>query len=230
VIRDLTELTRAEILLVAGMQHTAFERAMVVADRCQVEGQTLVALLALHLCARTGPSAEISDRVSAVSRSADFHLARIYRDHAQAAEVGDGKRVGQIAAEYDDLGLRWLAGETAARSLALAGSVRTARWAIRSRRIIDQLDAVGDLALPAWWRAGLDQIAPLTQREREIAELAALGRSSPQIASQLHLSPRTIENHLQHSYRKLGVTRRQELARALGSGPAQLAAPMHPLG
>jgi DNA-binding NarL/FixJ family response regulator len=45
--------------------------------------------------------------------------------------------------------------------------------------------------------------------------LAARGLTSHQIASQLLLSVRTVEHHLQHAYEKLGITRRQQLADAL---------------
>ena len=56
---------------------------------------------------------------------------------------------------------------------------------------------------------------PLTAREREICTLAAAGVSSPEIAEKLYLSVRTVNNHLQRAYTKLGVTNRRELASAL---------------
>jgi len=57
--------------------------------------------------------------------------------------------------------------------------------------------------------------AALTPREREIALLAAAGSSSREIADRLVVSVRTVDNHLQNAYLKLGVTRRQDLARVL---------------
>jgi DNA-binding CsgD family transcriptional regulator/tetratricopeptide (TPR) repeat protein len=51
----------------------------------------------------------------------------------------------------------------------------------------------------------------LTPREREIAELASTGASSRSIALRLTLSERTVENHLQHVYAKLGLHGRAEL-------------------
>jgi DNA-binding CsgD family transcriptional regulator len=55
----------------------------------------------------------------------------------------------------------------------------------------------------------------LTKREREIVGLAAAGASSNAIASRLFLSVRTVNNHLQRAYIKLGVTSRSELRVAL---------------
>jgi DNA-binding CsgD family transcriptional regulator len=56
----------------------------------------------------------------------------------------------------------------------------------------------------------------LTKREREIAVLAAAGKSSKQIAEGMYVSPRTVESHLYRVYVKLGVTDRAGLAAALG--------------
>ena len=48
-------------------------------------------------------------------------------------------------------------------------------------------------------------VVPLTARERDIATLAAQGESSKEIAERLFLSVRTVNNHLQNVYSKLGV-------------------------
>lgn len=53
--------------------------------------------------------------------------------------------------------------------------------------------------------------AGLTRREREIAELAAAGLSSPAIAARLTISVRTVESHLYSCYTKLGLRSRAEL-------------------
>jgi DNA-binding CsgD family transcriptional regulator len=55
----------------------------------------------------------------------------------------------------------------------------------------------------------------LTEREREIAELAAEGKRSREIADQLFLSPRTVEAHLARVYRKLEVSSRAALTAVL---------------
>jgi DNA-binding CsgD family transcriptional regulator len=64
--------------------------------------------------------------------------------------------------------------------------------------------------------AGLGGADPLTRRELEIAELAAAGRTSKEIAASLFLSARTVESHLLRVYAKLGVRTRAELSSVLG--------------
>ena len=60
-----------------------------------------------------------------------------------------------------------------------------------------------------------DEVVPLTRRERELALLAADGLSTKEIAERLVLSDRTVQNHLNHAYEKLGVSGRRELRKAL---------------
>jgi DNA-binding CsgD family transcriptional regulator len=55
----------------------------------------------------------------------------------------------------------------------------------------------------------------LTPHELRIAILAAEGKTNREIAVQLFLSPKTIEWHLGHVYRKLAIRSRSKLARAL---------------
>jgi DNA-binding CsgD family transcriptional regulator len=49
--------------------------------------------------------------------------------------------------------------------------------------------------------------------------LAATGMASKAIAQRLYLSVRTVDNHLQHAYAKLGVTGRAGLTQALRGTP-----------
>ncbi|MFD9223707.1 LuxR C-terminal-related transcriptional regulator [Streptomyces sp. NPDC060064] len=52
----------------------------------------------------------------------------------------------------------------------------------------------------------------LSPREEEVAELAGAGLSNREIAATLHLSPRTVEQHVARALRKLGAVSRQDLA------------------
>ena len=55
----------------------------------------------------------------------------------------------------------------------------------------------------------------LTAQQMQIATMVAEGTTNKSIATSLFLSPKTIEAHLGHVYRKLGVSNRTQLARAL---------------
>ena len=52
----------------------------------------------------------------------------------------------------------------------------------------------------------------LTRAERYVAELVSLGASNPEIACTLGLSRHTVESHLKHTFVKLGLTSRVQLA------------------
>jgi DNA-binding CsgD family transcriptional regulator len=58
-------------------------------------------------------------------------------------------------------------------------------------------------------------LTALTARELEIAGLVVDRKTNPEIAAQLFLSPKTVETHLHNIFRKIGVTSRVELARAV---------------
>jgi two-component system response regulator NreC len=59
----------------------------------------------------------------------------------------------------------------------------------------------------------------LSEREREVLRLIALGHTNAEIASQLYLSIRTVESHRAHVQQKLRLSSRAELVRfALENG------------
>jgi DNA-binding CsgD family transcriptional regulator len=55
----------------------------------------------------------------------------------------------------------------------------------------------------------------LTASELRVARLAAEGKTNRQIAQSLFITTKTASAHLSRVYRKLGVTRRNQLAEAL---------------
>jgi len=63
-------------------------------------------------------------------------------------------------------------------------------------------------------------LADLTDRELEVLDLAAAGRTNQAIARALDVSPRTVAKHLEHAYRKLGVTSRAAAAARAAAGAA----------
>ena len=54
-------------------------------------------------------------------------------------------------------------------------------------------------------------IEALSQREREVARLAAEGLTAREIGDRLFIGERTVETHLAHAYAKLGISSRLEL-------------------
>ena len=75
---------------------------------------------------------------------------------------------------------------------------------------------------PARQKGPRHPLDPLTERERDVARQAVQGMSSRAIALRLCISERTVENHLQKAYAKLGVHSRAELI-ALVAGTHALA-------
>ncbi|GGW60303.1 hypothetical protein GCM10010503_42000 [Streptomyces lucensis JCM 4490] len=91
-----------------------------------------------------------------------------------------------------------------AHRLAVAGGARL--LVDLAELIRPQVMAAGPTpAVPA-------QLAELTARELEVAELVARGLSNQDIAARLHLSRRTVETHLSSVYRKASVPSRAALA------------------
>lgn len=65
--------------------------------------------------------------------------------------------------------------------------------------------------------AGVEGLQELSDREREISRLVADGAPNKRIASALHLSEKTVANHLTNIYGKLGLRGRTELATLVAS-------------
>ncbi|RIQ23130.1 response regulator transcription factor, partial [Jiangella rhizosphaerae] len=72
------------------------------------------------------------------------------------------------------------------------------------------------LSVPARHRGGRRGYgSQLSPREREVAELAAKGRSNKEIAAELYLSVNTVARHITTAMRKLGVRSRAAIAHQL---------------
>jgi DNA-binding CsgD family transcriptional regulator/tetratricopeptide (TPR) repeat protein len=129
-------------------------------------------------------------------------------DHAAAAATGDHALLLGIADRWEERdGLRLAASAAARAARALKGTRAATAARARADELVRRCDG---LDVPVVRSA--EGTSPLTPREREIAALAAAGATSKAIAAQLFLSSRTVDNHLQSVYTKLGVSGRQELA------------------
>jgi DNA-binding CsgD family transcriptional regulator len=101
----------------------------------------------------------------------------------------------------------------AALKRALEEAAPTTAEALRDR-------ARAELAMTGGAPGGERLTGPeaLTPSERRVVELAANGRSNPDIAAELFVSRKTVEFHLSNAFRKLAVGSREELLDALGHG------------
>jgi RNA polymerase sigma factor (sigma-70 family) len=107
----------------------------------------------------------------------------------------------------------WLRRET--RRLDARNQLRTAHemfvdfgmQAFAERARIE-LEATGEHAR----KRTVDTLADLTPQEAQIARLVAEGHTNREIASQLFISPSTVEYHLRKVFRKLDVKSRTQLA------------------
>jgi DNA-binding NarL/FixJ family response regulator len=59
-----------------------------------------------------------------------------------------------------------------------------------------------------------------------VAELAAAGRSNKEIAAEVFMGVSTVEAHLSHAYRKLGIRSRAGLGARLGTAVVARAKPV----
>jgi DNA-binding CsgD family transcriptional regulator len=159
---------------------------------------------------------DTSARLRELASACDSPLVTARARHAVAARTRDGKELAGAAADFEALGAMLLAAEAAAGAagaFSRAGDRRAATAALR--RSIELAAACEGAVTPGLFHAAT--AVPLSGREREIAMLAAAGLASKDIAERLYLSVRTVNNHLQHAYAKLGVSSRAGLAQALGS-------------
>jgi DNA-binding NarL/FixJ family response regulator len=181
---------------------------------------------------------EASSGAEAVARAADLQPDVVLMDLAMPGMDGieATRRIVQatphvavlVLTMSDDDDSVFAAMQAGARGYALKGARRTEL--LRAIRGVAAGDAIFGPALarrlvdyfarprPAVER---DAFPELTEREREILELVAQGRSNPEITAQLVLSPKTVRNHVSNIFSKLQVRDRAEAivrAREAGMG------------
>ncbi|MBV9950366.1 MAG: AAA family ATPase [Acidimicrobiia bacterium] len=168
----------------------------------------------LHDVARLGDPEAVADRLEELARTGEGRLVLATAIHARAAALQDPAGLADASARFEELGAVLLAAEAATAAAHAEQRTGRQREAAAHRARAAALAARCEGArTPGLVTA--DTIVPLTNREKEIALLAADRLTSREIAERLFLSARTVDNHLQKAYAKLGVTSRAELADAL---------------
>ncbi len=168
----------------------------------------------LHEIVRLGDPASVVGRLEDLADICEGQLVPAYAMHAEAAASRRTEGLIDAADKFESIGALLLAAEAAAeaaQALQHSGDRRaSAAMSVRASTLAESCEGARTpaLTIPV-------MVTPLTPRERDIATLAAQGVSSKDIADRLFLSVRTVNNHLQNVYSKLGVGSRKELASAL---------------
>jgi DNA-binding CsgD family transcriptional regulator len=159
--------------------------------------------------------------VAAIAAFATYTAALLDRDTEGLTEAMTGlERTGRLLAHAfatEDLGRLLLAQgsrETGVEVLSTAleryAGLGAAWDAGRVRRRLRDVGVRRRLGGPAAPREGW---AALTETELTVVRLVAEGRTNREVAEQMFVSPHTVSTHLRHSFAKLAVNSRVELAR-----------------
>lgn len=177
-------------------------------------GQVSFEILTLFDLARLGEPEEVHARLGEIADPAQSELHTTMAAAAEAMARSAKAEMADAAEAFARMGANLYAAELA---VATADAFRRdgdqRRGVEWSRRATELAGSCEGARTP-----GLMQIhtmTPLTQREREIATLAAHGLASKTIGERLFVTSRTVDNHLARIYSKLGVGSRAELAETL---------------
>jgi DNA-binding CsgD family transcriptional regulator len=156
-------------------------------------------------------------------------------DPVEAAKIAEGGAAlaAGVGAVVHAARLRALAGHALARSgdrdaalpvLKQAEAELAAVGADRLRaEVVRDLRKLGVRVAGRQRRgAGGEGLATLSGREREIAELVALGRTNREIAAELFVSEKTVEGHLRNVFTKLEVSARAAVAEIVGRSRSEV--------
>jgi DNA-binding CsgD family transcriptional regulator len=163
-----------------------------------------VALLTVAVSAMTAPDSEAGELYQ--SALTETGIAEFPFDHARIL-LAQGMWLRRVRRHTE---------ARAALGLAADGfdQLGARPWAERARA---ELRAAG-----ASSKQSLGEAAPLSAQERRVAELAADGQTTKEIAAHISISARTVDGHLYRAFRKLGITSRAGLSKALQRYDAEL--------
>ncbi|MEU9139524.1 LuxR C-terminal-related transcriptional regulator [Streptomyces sp. NPDC048404] len=185
------------------------------ADKARHTGHLVSEALLLTDIARLGDPKAVQERLAELSAQGDGAFTPARARFVTALAKKDPQQLMACSEELEHMGARLLAAESAAAAANAwrqKGDTRKVTAATAdATRLADQCEGARTPILSTIAGA----VEPLTKREQEVALLAATGKTSKAISQHLTLSVRTVDNHLQRIYLKLGVRSRRELALAL---------------
>jgi len=92
----------------------------------------------------------------------------------------------------------------------LIGEVRDEATVLGSVPLVEKADELSRQA--RGHSTAVEPWHPLSSREFEVARAIAEGKTNPELAEELGISPKTVSSHVEHILAKLGATRRAEIA------------------
>jgi DNA-binding CsgD family transcriptional regulator len=211
------ERARAWLDACRGDLASARDRIRDIVDLTRRDHVFILEMSVLNDLVRFDVAHEAVARLGQLAREIDGPLAQAHAAHAHAVVERDVSLLADVVDRYEAIDALGLAAEASSELADLHRARAENRPATAAQQRSGELASrAGGLHTPVLERgAGIE---PLTYREREVALLAAGGRTSREIGAHLQLSTRTVDTHLARVYRKLGITGRAELSEALGSG------------
>lgn len=215
-------LARAWVSAAGGAITAAQAIAVDTGRELQDAGVHAAAMVAGLDALRLGAGQTAVELLEASVAHVDGALAPACLVTARAVRHGEHRELRVAAEGFADLRMWLVAAEIAvmASEAARGAGLRVARGEhlTRARALLDRC---GTVRTPGLAPLSADPVAAfLTGREREVATLAAAGRTKREIGIELSLTSKTVSNHLNHVYAKLGVGDRDGLRTVLeGFGP-----------
>lgn len=203
----------AERRLLGGDPTAAAEVLAVAAERACAESHRHLGLLAADEVVMLSPGSDAALRATGhlVEHETLTPVLAVLARRARALHERDAETLVECAERLADLGLPGRAAHALDAAHDVLGSVGRRDGAARAQRRAAVLLTAS--RSESWPRGTAPPL--LSDRELEIARLAATRLRSREIAERCSLSPRTVDNHLARIYRKLGIGGRAELAEAL---------------
>jgi len=194
----------------AGEVSAAIDPLLALSDRVAAQGHRVYAAGVLGYVLELDRADAIGTRARVLADACSSGFIARLADQVDAVVAGDAAALLTITDGWEAAGALRFAATACAQASRVHRTAGEARAAASAQsRAEDMAQRCGGLATPVL-RFG-EELSQLTRREREIASLASAGTSSKDIAAKLFLSTRTVDNHLQSVYGKLGIAGRHEL-------------------
>ncbi len=222
-------LGRAWALAAGGARSDAAEVALGTAKAMVDRGDAAVGIFALHDAMRLGAPPRVVEQLLAdPAGEAEGPVVAAMARHVRAMASAD---LDELCARRRRLrlGLDAVARSRGVRCRVTGRARRTAsrtRQREASTRAAELLADCGPALTPMLETlVGREALASLTRREQEVALMAARGTSKRAMSEQLGVSIRTVGNHINHVYGKLGISTREELAALLSLSSQNVSPP-----